>query len=106
MHWNGGTAYALLQGKQLSVVKWSGAGLQKVFSRQFTENQDDVFPSGQGLGLCARGKRIITLLDQAGNMVKGFPLAGSTPFGICQIGSQKLVVTGNGSAVYSYKTAD
>jgi hypothetical protein len=46
------------------------------------------------------------LFDKAGKLIKGFPLAGSTPFGICTINQQKIVVTGNGSAVYAYKLKD
>lgn len=103
--WSTAQGIAVLQGKQLDLLKL-GATIQRSSSRQLPDSQDDLFELGDYLGFCARNKRKITLIDKEGKVVKGFPLAGSTPFGICTVGQQKIIVTGNGSAVYAYKLTD
>jgi len=103
---DGKPGVALLLGKQLTVYKIMSGKAQKTFSQQIIASPDAVFPVDSGLGLCSTLGGKITMFDLAGNVVKGFPLAGNTPFSICFFGQQKLVVAGNGSAVFSYKMED
>ncbi len=99
-------AVAILSGRQLTAFFMVAGKAQKAFSQQISFEPDAIFPSESGWGLSVSAQGKIMLLDWAGNPTKGFPLAGSTPFGISQSGHQKLLVTGSGSAVFAYKMGE
>jgi Protein of unknown function (DUF3352) len=103
---DGKQAVAVLTGKQLTSFKMVAGKAQKVFSQQIGAIPDALFTLESRWGLSSTSNGKIILLDQAGKPVKGFPLAGSTPFGYCRLAQQKLLITGNGSAVFAYTVED
>ncbi len=103
---DGKQVLVMLQGRQLNVLKITAGKAQNVFSKQLVGAPDAVYSVEKGLGFSSTIGENITMLDATGQLVKGFPLAGNTPFGICFLGQQKLVVAGNGSAISAYKLED
>lgn len=100
---DGKSAFCFLEGAQLTVLITSGKRLKTVYASTVSFQQDEIFSLDTVIGLCAKGKRKISLLTNTGRVRKGFPLAGNTPFEFCKFGQQQLVICGNGSAIIAYK---
>jgi hypothetical protein len=94
---------AVWQKRQLHLYKASTSGLVRVTSKQLQDAPDDVWLDAAGVGTCARSRRKIQHLDFNGNINPALTLSGSTRYQFFNLGSQRMVATGNGSAVYAYK---
>ena len=89
----------------------SSKGWERAFAYVFESNQEDVFAveissRAQALiGSLDKNKQQIHLLDQRGQLVNGFPLAGTTAFSITDLmdDGQNIVLVGNGASVYAYQ---
>lgn len=94
---------AAVQGKKIAFLKSVNQGYKLAFSKQLTDNQSDIFWTDSQIGLYSADRKKINLLDASGQVLKGFPLAGSSTFVAIQANGHRFLVTGNGSAVYAYK---
>ncbi|MEM7106514.1 MAG: DUF3352 domain-containing protein [Bacteroidota bacterium] len=83
----------------------------RIYTHEFEENQDEVFTvqlkgkPKQAIGTVSKSARKIYLLDEAGNPLPEFPLAGTTSFVVGDMfedGGDVLVVA-NGAVVYAYR---
>jgi len=82
----------------------------KLFSKKFNEPLDTIFPlelSGSQkklLGTLCLEKGKISMIDRQGELLSGFPLAGTTAFCVAESGrrDQFVVITGNGDQVCAY----
>ncbi|MCB9038951.1 MAG: hypothetical protein H6557_20250 [Lewinellaceae bacterium] len=58
----------------------------------------------QGIGLLHRQDRKVSLLDETGALMPGFPLAGDVPFALApQPQGGQMIVTGYGASIYAYR---
>jgi hypothetical protein len=93
-------------GERLSMSGYTGGAFETIFSLRMPAPQDTVFAlSGNRIGTWSRSKRQVFLLNAAGELGAGFPLAGTTPFALTRSpgSGQEMLVVGNGSNVYAYK---
>lgn len=102
--------YAVLSEESLKVSYYAGKDFKTAFEHKFDRRQDEVFPMQWGsrskamLGTVCREHRQINLLNDKGELLPQFPLAGTTSFQVVDLlGEGKPVaLVGNGDSVYAY----
>lgn len=100
--------FAVLSGRSLVFSGYGQDALLKKATLVFSETQDTLFATGSpGLfGTLNRSKRQIYLVNSAGKMLAGFPLAGTTPFSLYQMASDRkssILFAGNGASICAYR---
>lgn len=97
--------YVVSKGKTLTAAAYEGNALRTLYQKQLPAVPDTLFAVGTSkVGALNRSKRQILLLD-ANGLHPDFPLAGTTPFVVCEFSSKQgpVLVVGDGSSVYAYK---
>lgn len=100
--------YLAYRGAEMRAHFYEGNSFRPFFTQTLPSVPDTVFliprPGYAWIGLLDRKAGKISLLDNAGQPIPGFPLAGDTPFVMTPLrtGGQ-LVVAGNGASVYAYR---
>lgn len=104
--------YAVASGGELALYAYrDNSKFEQVFSRKFDAPLDEVFCvrfPGEGsdrIGAVSRSAGKIYLLDAAGELYPGFPLAGHTPFFVADLyrNGRPMVVCAYGDSVYAYQ---
>ncbi|MCB0562999.1 MAG: hypothetical protein KDD01_01335 [Phaeodactylibacter sp.] len=100
--------YLAYRGKEIVARYYEGLKLVTHFSESIDMPVDTAFIlslSGKvGVGLLHRQDRKISLLDETGASLPGFPLAGDVPFALApQPEGGQMIVTGYGASVYAYR---
>ncbi|MFN0016204.1 MAG: DUF3352 domain-containing protein [Saprospiraceae bacterium] len=91
-----------------TLVGIEGGSFEKKFKHLLPSPPDDLFATGQPgmFGTLDRERRQFLLFNSMGNVVPGFPLAGTTPFVLHRHSDREKVFTlivGNGTDLYAYK---
>ncbi|MCB0642288.1 MAG: hypothetical protein KDC44_11640, partial [Phaeodactylibacter sp.] len=101
--------YLVLSGKALKGYRYTGNEFKPFLNYSFPKGMDGCFalefPNRQGgIGTYSKSGREIYLVDAEGQLVRGFPLAGDTPWFIFQSATANapLAVVGLGAEVYAY----
>lgn len=102
--------YAVLGGTSLVISGYEGKSFVKKHTSTFSASPDTLFSVGNAgwLGALNREKRQVFLLNGSGQAHAGFPLAGTTPFGVHPLPPDRpgyMLVVGNGASVYAYKVS-
>lgn len=100
--------YLAYRGEELVARYYDGLKFVTHFSEILDMPADTAFilslPGKEGVGLLHRKERKVSLLDEAGAMLPGFPLAGDVPFVLApQPEGGQMAVTGYGATVYAYR---
>ncbi len=103
--------YILLSNSSLACFYYKNTAIVNLFEYTFSAPQDEVFAvqshnnQKQQIGVLCKSKSQISLLDDVGAPLTGFPLAGTTSFVLADLlkdGSEMLIV-GNGSSLCAYR---
>lgn len=97
--------YITLSGTQLETYAYDSTDQFKLETNyQFAVPQDTVFAIPPYIGTVSKSTDKIYLF-QSGELVKGFPLAGTLPFTITSLGTQneKILITAYDNTVYAYR---
>ncbi|MBK9335648.1 MAG: DUF3352 domain-containing protein [Lewinellaceae bacterium] len=102
--------YAVLSGNVLALSGYEGKSFQKKSVHTFSAPQDTLFGAGHRgwIGSLDRTRRQFFLINGAGRVHPGFPLAGTTPFVLRRLPAGHtgyMLVVGNGAGVYAYKVS-
>ncbi|MCB9300287.1 MAG: DUF3352 domain-containing protein [Lewinellaceae bacterium] len=100
--------YLCYRGAEMRAYYYEGNNFKPFFSRNLGAAPDTAFliarPDYCWVGLLDKQAQKINLLDNKGDPVSGFPLAGSTPFVMAPLpAGGQLVVVGYGANVYAYR---
>jgi hypothetical protein len=102
--------YIALAGSEVTAYSYSDRGFERVFRTRMDYAQDTLFAVNlpgrpkSFIGTLRRDKRLVYLLDGKGNVLPGFPLAGSTAFVVEDLfgNGENVVVVGEGRGVGAY----
>ena len=102
--------YVVMSGKELAAYAYEGKTLKKVLDYRFEEEQDCLFDvshpnrSKQIIGTLCRAKKQIYLLDEEGEPLPSFPLAGTTEFEVTDLfdDQKNVVVVAYEDQLYAY----
>jgi len=102
--------YVVMSGKELVAYTQEGKAIKKVFNYFFEEEQDCLFgvshPNRQKqiIGTLSRAKKQIYLLDERGNPLPSFPLAGTTEFKVTNLfdDQKNVIVVAYEDQLYAY----
>lgn len=104
--------YAVISGEELALYAYrDNSKFERVFSRKFDAPLDEVFcvrfpgEDSDRIGVVSRSAGKIYLLDAAGQLYPGFPLAGHAPFFVADLyqNGRPMVVSTYGDSVYAYQ---
>lgn len=104
--------YAVASGTELALYAYrDNSKFERMFSRRFDAPLDEVFcvrlpgESSDRIGAVSRSAGKIYLLDAAGELYPGFPLAGHAPFFVADLyrNGRPMAVSTYGDSVYAYQ---
>lgn len=103
--------YIVLSDRELVAYAYQGNQLKKLYQHRFEYSQEQLFevnqPSNgkQWIGTLNAQRQQIHLLDNQGQLLPDFPLAGTTSFQVAPLfGDDKpILVVGKGEEVYAYR---
>ncbi|MEZ5038530.1 MAG: hypothetical protein R2828_01505 [Saprospiraceae bacterium] len=105
--------FAVLSGRNLALHYYTEKGFEQKFRQQLEKAPDQVFTVKVGgrekalIGSLHMGSQEISLYDEKGQLLPGFPLAGNTPFDLTPLDEKGhyLLVTGQNEWVIAYRIA-
>ena len=106
--------YLTLDDTLLALYYYEANNFKRAWKQQLSNPIDSLFVLSKSstlnqpyIGVLDQRKQQINLLDTSGTLQSGFPLAGSTPFELYDLGVEgsKALVVGFGEEVYCYQIA-
>lgn len=104
--------YAVISGEELALYAYrDNSKFERVFSHRFEAPLDEVFSvrfpgeDSDRIGAVSRSTGKIYLMDAAGKLYPGFPLAGHAPFFVADLyqNGRPMVLSAYGESVYAYQ---
>lgn len=105
---NSNKDYIALSGQALAIYHYAEKGFVRALNHQFAYPQDSIFAVahiGQPkvlIGALNKARRQVHLVDENGNSLPGFPIAGTSAFSIVDLyqDGRPVVLGANGAAIY------